>query len=270
MNKPKQTNPQLLADLRTLGFQADRRRALSLLVGAAAVPLVGCGGERPGETDTSSETGDPQCPSIPPETAGPFPGNGTNGANALILTGIVRSDLRTSIAGPTGSAAGTQLTIALTLVDSQDVCTPLANHAIYLWHCDQVGDYSMYTGAAAGENYLRGLQAANEAGEVTFVTSFPGCYPGRWPHLHFEIYESIEAAIAGAPSLYTSQLALTKDACEEAYSETGYEASLENLGDISLGSDGVFGDGASLQRMTVTKSATEGFVATLQIGIPVS
>jgi hypothetical protein len=31
------------------------------------------------------------CTVIPEETAGPFPGDGSNGANALALTGIVRS-----------------------------------------------------------------------------------------------------------------------------------------------------------------------------------
>ncbi|MGB1013119.1 MAG: dioxygenase [Nannocystaceae bacterium] len=267
MTDPK-PRPQLQEQTPILGNGVDRRQALAFMVGAAAVPLLGCGEGVPGESDTSSETGDRQCPAIPPETAGPYPGNGTNGANALILAGIHRVDMRTSIAGATKTAAGSQLNVTLTLVDSNDGCTPLVNYAVYLWHCDQVGDYSMYTGAAAGENYLRGLQAANEAGEVSFITTFPGCYPGRWPHLHFEIYETLEAAMSGAPSLFTSQLALTKEACEQAYDESGYEASKQSLAEVSLGSDGSFGDGAMLQRMTVTKMPTH-YEATLQIGIPI-
>ncbi|WP_233595700.1 MULTISPECIES: hypothetical protein [Corallococcus] len=38
-------------------------------------------------------------------------GDGSNGANALTLSGIVRSDIRSSIAGLSGTAAGVPLTL---------------------------------------------------------------------------------------------------------------------------------------------------------------
>ena len=41
---------------------------------------------------------------------------------------------------------------------------------------------------------LRGVQAADSNGQVTFTSIFPGCYSGRWPHIHFEVYPSLSAA----------------------------------------------------------------------------
>ena len=52
----------------------------------------------------------------------------------------------------------------------------------------------MYSAAVANENYLRGVQETGADGTVTFTTIFPGCYSGRWPHVHFEVYPS--AAVA--------------------------------------------------------------------------
>ncbi len=37
-------------------------------------------------------------------------------------------------------------------------------------------------------NYLRGVQFTDSAGQVRFHTVFPACYPGRYPHLHVEIF----------------------------------------------------------------------------------
>jgi len=143
--------------------------------GGAATPDAATG-------DGSAGAG--TCSTIPEETAGPYPGDGTNGANALALAGIVRADIRPSIAGATGIATGIPLTVTLTIVDSQ-TCSPLAGRAVYIWHCDRDGKYSMYSAAVAGENYLRGVQVSDAAGAVTFTTIFPGCYSGRWPHIHF-------------------------------------------------------------------------------------
>ena len=46
---------------------------------------------------------------------------------------------------------------------------------------------------------------------------------GRWPHVHFEVYPSVEAATRGGNKLATSQIAIPKDACEAVYSKSGYE-----------------------------------------------
>lgn len=49
-----------------------------------------------------------------------------------------------------------------------------------------------------GENYLRGVQVTNASGQVSFTTVFPGCYTGRYPHTHFEVYSSLGLATLGS------------------------------------------------------------------------
>lgn len=220
----------------------------------------GTGGD--GTTATGS------CSTIPAETQGPYPGDGTNGANALALSGIVRRDIRASIAGATGVAQGIVLDVTLTLVDSA-TCSPLTGHAIYLWHCDRDGNYSMYSAAVVGENYLRGVQVTDAAGQVTFTTIFPGCYSGRWPHIHFEIYPTLASASNGSSKIATSQLALPKSICDAVYATAGYGSSVTNLSRITLASDNVFSDGATLQLPAVTGSVADGIAASLTVAINV-
>lgn len=239
------------------------------MFGAAGLtPLIGCGGGSNGLAVDAGGSDAGACPVIPPETAGPFPGNGTNGPDVLALEGIVRSDIRSSIGDASGVAEGVPLTLSLTLVTSGGTCAPLAGAAVYLWQCDRAADYSMYTGAAKGENYLRGVQAAGADGSLTFTTIFPACYPGRWPHAHFEIYPSLDAARTGSNLLRVSQLALPEAACQEAFATAGYEQSVANLSQVSLESDGVFRDGAALQLASVTGSVASGYTASLTIALP--
>src|SRR5262249_22420946 len=139
------------------------------------------------DSSTSGGTATGSCAKIPEETAGPYPGDSSNGPNVLNQTGVVRSDIRSSFAGLSGTAAGIPLTIALTIV-SATTCAPLANYAVYLWHCDRAGLYSLYSAGATNQNYLRGVQSADSNGVVNFTSIFPACYAGRWPHIHFEVY----------------------------------------------------------------------------------
>jgi len=270
----------LAHDLTVLADFAARRRALLKWgLGLGALPLLACAGTNldpaagattPSQAgaDSGTETGsDGSCAQIPQETAGPFPGDGTNGANALSLSGIVRSDIRSSVAGASGVANGVVLTVTLTIVDSANACAPLAGRAVYIWHCDQGGNYSMYSAAVASENYLRGVQETDENGQVTFTTVFPGCYSGRWPHIHFEVYPSLAKATAGGNAVATSQLALPEDSCVEVYATDGYEASVSNLANITLQTDNVFSDGATLETPTTTGSADAGFLAELTVSV---
>ena len=161
-------------DLLATGVAMDRRGLLRLAarvgLGAAALPLLGCGGSSPTSpsgtaTGTGTGTGSGNRHrrvhrEVPEETAGPYPGDGSNGPDVLALTGVVRSDIRPSFAGLSGIADGIPLTIALTLVSSS-TCEPLAGRAVYLWHCDRLGRYSLYSLGATDQNYLRGVQAAD-------------------------------------------------------------------------------------------------------------
>ena len=275
-------------DLLATGGTMGRRRALRMAarwgvgVGASlgALSLLGCGGsdsitgtDAGTSTGTSSGTGSTStttgaaCPTkIPEETAGPYPGDSSNGPNVLNLTGVVRRDIRSSFAGLSGTAPGVPLSIELTLVSAAS-CAALANYAVYLWHCDRAGSYSLYSAGATSQNWLRGVQAADANGKLSFTSIFPGCYSGRWPHVHFEIYQSLSAATAVRNKIATSQLALPKAACDLVYATSGYESSVRNLSQISLASDMVFSDGAQLQIATVTGDAANGYTAALTVAV---
>ena len=267
-------------DLQATGAAMNRRGLLRLAarvgISAAALPLFGCGGSSPTSpsntsagTGTSSGggTGTNSCSTrIPEETAGPYPDDGSNGPDVLGLTGVVRNDIRSSFAGLSGTAQGVPLTIVLNLVSSS-TCAPLAGQAVYLWHCDRSGRYSLYSAGATDQNYLRGVQAADSSGTVTFTSIFPACYSGRWPHIHFEVYPSLSAATSVSNKSATSQIALPKASCDEVYATAGYEQSVTNLSRVSLATDGIFSDGASLELATMTGSVTGGLTATLTVAV---
>jgi protocatechuate 3,4-dioxygenase beta subunit len=252
----------------------DRRGLLKVAarfgVTLGALQLFGCSSSDAATltgTDPSSTTPSGNCVAkVPEETAGPFPGDSSNGPNVLNQTGVVRSDIRSSFAGLSGTAGGIPLFIELTIVSASS-CTPLAGYAVYLWHCDRDGNYSLYSSAVTNQNYLRGVQAADSTGKVRFTSIFPGCYSGRWPHIHFEVYRSLTAATAVSNKIATSQIALPKAACDTVYATSGYSASVTNLSRITLASDMVFSDGASLELATMSGDVASGLTAALTVAV---
>ncbi|MEU9912252.1 intradiol ring-cleavage dioxygenase [Streptomyces sp. NPDC051001] len=258
-----------------------RRRMIRLMAGASLVPLVGCSADNdsaasaPSSSSSSSpsatagSSSSSECATVPEETAGPYPGDGSNGVNVLKESGVVRSDIRTSFGDSAGGTAeGVPLTFTLTVVDAASGCgTPREGAAVYVWHCDREGNYSLYTEGVTDENYLRGVQETDDKGQVTFTSVFPGCYTGRWPHIHFEVYADLEDATAATSITNTSQLAFPKDVCDTVYATDGYGESVSNLGQLSLGTDMVFRDGYDQQMAAVTGSVERGYTATLTIPV---
>jgi protocatechuate 3,4-dioxygenase beta subunit len=263
-------------DLRATGAAMDRRGLLRLAgrfgVALGALPLIGCGSSpttpsSTGNTNTATGNGNSTCSTrIPEETQGPFPADGSNGPTVLSASGVVRTDIRPSFAGLSGVADGIPLEIVLTIV-SASTCAPLSGRAVYIWHCDRLGRYSLYSQGVTNQNYLRGVQEADANGRLTFTSIFPGCYAGRWPHIHFEVYPSLAAATSVANRVATSQIALPKTACDLAYATSGYQSSVTNLSQVSLATDNVFSDGAALELATVTGSTASGFSASLTVAI---
>ena len=203
-------------------------------------------------TGTSTGGGNSTCSArIPEETQGPYPGDGSNGPSVLNASGVVRNDIRSSFAGLSGTADGVNLEIVLTIV-SASTCAPLAGRAVYIWMCDRLGRYSLYNQGVTNQNYLRGVQEADANGRLTFTAIFPGCYAGRWPHIHFEVYPSLAGATSVANKVATSQIALPKSACDLVYATAGYQSSVTNLAQVSLATDNVFSDGSALELATVT------------------
>ena len=184
----------------------------------------------------------------------------------LSASDVVRSDIRSSFAGLSGTAAGVPLNIVLSIV-SAATCAPLAGYAVYIWHCDREGRYSLYTSGVTNQNYLRGVQQADASGRVSFTSIYPGCYAGRWPHIHFEVFPTLSAAASVANKVATSQIALPKTANDLVYATAGYEASVRNAAQITLASDNVFSDGSSLELATMSGSVADGLTATLTVAV---
>ena len=203
-------------DLGTL----QRRRALKIFgIGIAGTALAACspGSSGSGSSSSaasqastlaaSSSTASSNLTEIPDETAGPYPGDGSNGADVLEQSGVVRRDIRSSFGTGSATAEGVAMTLKLTILDIAAGGGPMAGAAVYVWHCNRAGEYSMYASAIKNENYLRGVQLTDSNGVVEFTSIFPACYSGRWPHIHFEVYPD-EASITDATkAIATGQLA---------------------------------------------------------------
>jgi protocatechuate 3,4-dioxygenase beta subunit len=268
-------------DVETLLNRRQVLRALGLgVVGTGLASIVGCA---PGASPASSAgsalgaTAAPEatsaaslaaCAVIPEETAGPYPGDGSNGPDVLSQSGVVRSDIRASFGSSTTVAPGVPLTIRLAIQDLDDGCAPMAGAAVYAWHCDQAGRYSMYSSGAENENYLRGVQGAGADGVVTFQSIFPACYSGRWPHVHFEVYPSLDAATDPGNRIATSQIALPADICNEVYATAGYEGSVRTMQGVSLGGDMVFGEDGGVRQLG-TMSGSIADALTVELAVPV-
>jgi protocatechuate 3,4-dioxygenase beta subunit len=259
-----------------LGTLMGRRRILQLFgLGAAGIGLAACGtsdddggssGATSGSGATSSAT--TSTGEIPDETAGPYPGDGSNGPDVLEQSGIVRRDLRSSFGTGSGKAEGVPMTLELTIQDLANGGTAFAGTAVYVWHCDREGRYSLYSDGVTQENYLRGVQIADASGKVTFTSVFPACYSGRWPHIHFEVYPDQASITDATKVIATSQVALPKDACDKVYATSGYQQSVTNLARITLDSDNVFGDdGGATQLGTVTGDVTSGYAVSLPVRV---
>ncbi len=207
---------------------------------------------------------------IPTETAGPYPGDGSNGPNALTESGIVRRDIRRSVGSSTTKARGQRFEFKLRLVNTDNL-SPLVGYAVYAWHCNRDGAYSMYSAGITGENYLRGVQVSNERGAVKFKSIYPACYSGRWPHIHFEVYANVSEATGGGTPLVTSQLALPRTTSLKVYSRVaGYEQSVTNLNRVSIASDMVFGDDGGVRELAKMKgNLKKGYRAKLVVPVDV-
>ena len=272
---------------------ANRRLALTALGSLGMASLLGCGGggDATSTADTGTGTGTGSgsatgsgsgttgtgtgttttCAIAPEETAGPYPADGStasnNTYNVLALSGIVRSDIRSSI-GSSTQVGGVPLTITITLTNTQASCAPLAGYAIYLWHCTQDGNYSVYTSNNIADNYLRGVQATDASGTVTFTTIVPGCYAGRMPHMHLEVYPSLAAASNARNKVKTTQLAFPTALLSSIYnSNAGYSASVRNLAAITFATDNVFSDGTALEMTTMQANTGGGYAASITISI---
>jgi protocatechuate 3,4-dioxygenase beta subunit len=269
---PDGVGEHLAADVTPL----PRRALLGLLAGVGVAAVAGCTSASsldttatPGVAGAPPTTTPPAagCTEIPEEDAGPYPADGSGTADVLNQAGVVRSDIRASFGTASAVAVGVPLTITLTVSDTSSSCAPFDDAAVYVWQCDREGRYSLYSPGVTRENYLRGVQVVDKDGAARFTSIFPGCYAGRWPHIHFEIYQDLPSASSGAGPLATSQIALPKDACDAVYATDGYGASARNLAALTLDDDPVFRDGWARLLGKVSGSVGGGLAVALAVPV---
>ena len=277
---------RLSIDMQTL---AERRVVLGWLGAASASSLIaGCnsgtsptsvipsgtgGGSGGGSGGGGGSNG--LCVADPVETNGPYPSDGSNQANGMVSnvlrqTGVIRRDLRNSFGAYTGTASGVELRLTITVVDVNNGCSPLEGYFVYLWHCDAVGQYSIYN--IPTENYLRGAGISDSNGVVEFTTIVPGCYPTRYPHTHFEVFESETTATHYDNRLLVSQMVIPETVTKEVYDNaSGYGQSASHLSNLSIVTDGEFSDNTSeeiaMQTPEITGSINNGYTGTVKIGL---
>jgi len=185
------------------------------------------------------------CTLIPSETAGPFPLDLTS--NSFYF----RQDVRES-------KAGVQLNLKMKIIGEGN-CLPMQNVRVNIWHCDKDGLYSGY-GAETGLTYLRGYQITDANGEVEFITIFPGWYPGRICHIHFQVYVS---------SSYAAISQLTFDIPTKQAIYTANPTIYTNgIDPVSLTADNIFADGYVHHMATLTpNTTTNGYNSYLEVTV---
>lgn len=188
----------------------------------------------------SCKKNDPNaCASSPEETAGPFP---IKTPADLINSNIV------------GDRTGIPLLINLTIQNVNANCTALEGVYVDIWQCDAKGNYSEYAGQLdgdfTGQNFLRGRQMTNASGNVSFISIYPGWYPGRAPHLHLEILTS------GGASLLVTQIAFPEETSKVVYGAAEYNGEF----DTKNKKDGVFKGSLELNMAdSVSGNNTDGY-----------
>lgn len=179
------------------------------------------------------------CAVSPTETDGPFP--------IKTPADWVRENI-------IGDRTGVALMITFTIQNTNNNCMPMEGVFVDLWHCDAKGNYSEYDGQIEGDftnkHFLRGRQTTDANGKASFITIYPGWYPGRAPHLHVEVKTS------SGQSLLITQTAFPEDISNTIYATSDYSGDF----DTSNAQDGEFGN--SLNRNiaeSVTGNISDGY-----------
>ena len=162
-------------------------------------------------------------------------------------------------------AEGVPLRIELTVVDAA-TGDALPGAAVYVWHCDREGRYSLYSDGVTRQ--------------TTCAASRRPTAVGRW---HSPAPSRAPTAAAGPTSTSRStpasttppvaephrhlQLALPEDICAVVYEESGYEQSVANLAQSSLETDMVFSDGVDQQLPEMGGDVSSGITAALTIPV---
>lgn len=266
----------LAFDLTTMQTRVSRRKLLGMLgVGAGSAALAACAPASTSLSSSSSATpsaattatsASASLTEMKTETAGPYPGDGSNGPDVLEKVGVQRRDIRGSIGGG-ATASGVPLTLKMNIIDMVNNNAAMTGAAVYVWHCEAAGKYSMYSSGLEDETFLRGVQLTGNDGSVEFTTIVPGCYEGRWPHIHFEVFSSVDDITDATKAILTSQIAVPEEVCKAVYETDNYADSVSPFSHTTLATDNVFSDGWDQQLPQSSGSVQSGYEFTIDVPI---
>jgi protocatechuate 3,4-dioxygenase beta subunit len=271
-------------DLDNARIHARTTRRHVLKIGAAAgATAIGIGAIARGTVAQNSTTATPaasasasaatptttMCVLTPELTEGPY----------YLDDLLVRNDI-------TEGKAGIPLDLKITVLDSSS-CTPLANAAVDVWHCDANGFYSGYTDKNPGGNaayvddgsnpktFLRGVMLTDENGLAEFQTIYPGWYTGRDIHIHMKVHvggATADGTYDGGTVAHTGQLAFEDSLTDQVAKIEPYASRTTTF--LRLADDNVFSgveDGDTSYFLTMTpknaSSIADGFTGTINVGV---
>ena len=230
------------------------RRELVALLGVSGVAALGeplIGRLEAGKASPSL----PACVVQPEQTEGPY----------FVDKMLNRVDIRQD---PSNGAAsqGAPLGVAFTVseVVAGGACVPVSGAQVDLWQCDAAGIYSGVKDASfntVGRHFLRGHQLTDADGKVTFMTIYPGWYPGRAVHLHFKVRTTPSAARGYE---FTSQLYFDEALTDRVFAHEPYSARSGQR--RRNDEDRIFQSGGKQLIMPVTETG-EGYSGTFSLAL---
>lgn len=225
---------------------------------ATATQATASGASAPTAGATASESSSlPSCIGRPALTEGPY----------FVDERLERSDVRSD---PSDGSVRPGLPLTLTFLVSNvanNMCSPMPNAMVDIWHCDAQGVYSDASdpnfGSTAGQKFLRGYQVTDQNGLARFTTIYPGWYPGRAVHIHFKI-RNYPPAEAGYD--FTSQVFFDEAVSDEVYQLADYQKRGEYMRNNQ---DGIYNQSGGQTLLALTPQA-DGYSATFDIGLDFS
>lgn len=188
-----------------------KRRSVLGLLGAGGASLLAGGLPLTHAAQSSSSLA---CVARPQQIEGPF------FVDEKLNRSDIRSDPWTKVLSPGDPL---YLNFKVSRVDGSS-CLPLNGAQVDVWHCDAEGLYSDtddYQESTVGFKFLRGYQLTDRRGEASFLTIFPGWYPGRTVHIHFKIRYGAQGKGAGGKE-FTSQIYFDDAVTDKIHSDRPY------------------------------------------------
>jgi protocatechuate 3,4-dioxygenase beta subunit len=205
-----------------------RRREALIALGAlgTGAALIGCGGNgSDGEAQAAT------CALTPETTEGPY----------WVENALTRHDVR-------DGRKGVPLYLALAVTGTD--CRAIRGADVEIWHSDAAGVYSGVEGNT--RRFLRGHQKANGADRITFLTIYPGWYPGRTPHIHVKVH-------VGGDEVHTGQLFFRDSTSRQVYATGAYRS--RGAQDTTNADDMIYADAGGSKALVKLRRRSSSSVA---------